>query len=240
MLKTIYRRSAQCVFAALAACVLPLAAQAATINIILSNMDVLYMGSTGGGSLYDAMGGFGGGTLDEVMADDISTAVFELDGNPVGSALVNTAADGDDLHVDLRISNLGPTITKGIFNPAIGNNGNAFGLDFFTDTGLRLRMNTDEVKLYVDDFTFFFTGAGQVYDQNLPSGLEFNTSIPVQFAFTATFPSVPNTPTISQAVGSGALTISGIQIPEPATCGLLIAGLVVPGLALILRNRRRT
>jgi hypothetical protein len=236
MMESIRRRATQTMFAALTAMSLPLVAHAGTINIILSDMDVTYMGSTHGGSLYDAMGGHSGGALAEATADDISTAVFELD-NVIQGTLINTGADGDDIHVDLHIDGIGATIPKNVFLPSVGSNGGAFGLDLFTDTGFRVRITTDTVSLFVSNNVFFFAGEGLVYDQSLPFGLlPFSMTQPVQFSFTATLPSVPITPTISMAIGSGALTISGIEVPEPAMAGLVVAGCLGMGLG---RRRRR-
>src|SRR5688572_33147303 len=119
MFQPIRRRATQSLIAAIVALGLPMAAYSGTINIIMSDMDVMYMGSTHAldpepdGSLYDAMGGHSGGTLAEATADVISTAVFERDDVILGM-LINTAADGDDLHADLHIDGIGPTITKGV------------------------------------------------------------------------------------------------------------------------------
>ncbi|MEX2308760.1 MAG: PEP-CTERM sorting domain-containing protein [Pirellulales bacterium] len=236
MLQPIRRLAARGIFTALTAICLPLAVEAGTINIIASDMDVTYMGATHGGSLFDAMGGHSGGALAEPTADDISTAVFEVD-NVIQGTLINAAGDGDDIHVDLHIDGIGPMITKGVFLPSVGSNGGAFGLDFFTDTGVKVRITTDDVSLLVSNNVFFFTGSGLVYDQSLPFGIApFSMTIPVQFSFTATLPSVPITPIIASAIGSGALTISGIQVPEPAIAGLLTMGCLSMGV-MVRRHR---
>jgi hypothetical protein len=237
MLRFFHRQAAQYVLAALAGCLLPLAAQAGTINIILSDMDVNYMGSTSGGSFYDAMGGFSGGNLAEGTSDDISSAVYEMDGNPVGT-LINTAANGDDIHVDFRVTNVGATIAKNVFFPTLGNNNGAFGLDLFTDSGTQLRLGTDEVSVFINNNVMFITGSATLLSQGLPFGLALDPSQPVQFAFTATLPAVPNTANMGMAVGSGALTISGVMaIPEPAEIALLLPAAFIVGLALARRQR---
>src|SRR5687767_14792474 len=75
MFQPIRRRATQSLIAAIVALGLPMAAYSGTINIIMSDMDVMYMGSTHAldpepdGSLYDAMGGHSGGTLAEATAD---------------------------------------------------------------------------------------------------------------------------------------------------------------------------
>jgi hypothetical protein len=242
MLQPIRRLTARGIFAAAAALLLPLAVEAGTINIIASDMDAEYMGATHtldaepDGSLYDAMGGHSGGTLAEGTADVISTAVFERD-NVILGTLINTAADGDDIHVDLHVDGIGTTITKGTFYPSLGSNGDAFGLDFFVETGagVRLRITTDTVALRVTNNIFQFDGEGTVVDQLLPFGIK--PLLPtVQFSFTATLPSVPVTPVIAIAVGSGALTISGVEVPEPVTAGLAMMGCL--GTVVMIRRRR--
>lgn len=239
MFGSIRRRAAQSLFAAVTACCLPLVAQAATISIHMTDMDVLYMGSTSGGSLFDAMGGFSGGSFAEGTADDITSADFEVDSTNVGS-LSNTGADGDDIHVDLRITNIGPTVPKNVPLPVVGNNNFLFGLDFFTDAGHFLSLNTDEVSLWISDGFFLFSGAAQFESQNLPFGLALDPSQPIQFSFIANFPSVPTGPLgtpIAQAVGSGVLTISGTVIPEPSTYVMLCTGFAVAAIGVMFRNR---
>jgi hypothetical protein len=223
----------------------PLVAEAGTINIILSDLDVVYMGNVSGGAIYDAMGGINGGNLIENESDTISTAYFEMDGlpangTPAASTLINTGADGDDLHLDFRMTNIGATVPKNVFLPSVGNNGNAFGVDFFTDTGLMLRLNTTNMSLRISNNVFTFDGEGQLYSQNLPFGLAINQSIPVVYSYTATLPSVPmgaNGTPIGQAIASGALTISGIMVPEPTSSLLLGAVTFVIGALLMRRNR---
>jgi PEP-CTERM motif len=242
MFQSIRRRATQSLIAAVMAAGLPMAAYGGTINIFLSDMDVMYMGSTHAldpdpdGSLYDAMGGHSGGSLAEATADVISTAVFERD-NVVLGTLINTAADGDDLHADLHIDGIGPTITKGVFLPSVGSNGDNFGLDFFVETGagVKLRITTDNVSLRVTDNVFQFDGEGTVVDQSLPFGI-LPLQPTVHFSYTATLPAVPTTSVISMATGSGALTISGVEVPEPATVMLSLLG-GIASLAL-LRQRR--
>jgi hypothetical protein len=245
MFGSIRRWTAQSFLAAVAACCLPLAAQAGTINIILSDMDVLYMGDEMGGAIFDAMGGINGGNLVESEADSIGTAYFEMNGAPANgtlaaSTLINTAANGDDIRLDFLMQNIGATVPKNMFLPSVGNNANGFGLDFFTDTGLRLRLTTTNMSLRISNNVFTFDGEGTLYSQNLPFGLAINQSLPVVYSYTATLPSVPvggNGFPIAQAVASGALTISGIMVPEPATNLLLGSTAVAMGFVLLRRKR---
>jgi hypothetical protein len=224
---------------ALAALCLPVVAQGATINIILSDMDVNYLGSAddGAGALFDAMGGYAGGNLDENQADRIKTAVFERDGNIVGTLMDDAGNGGDDLHADLRVDAVGASIPLGVFQPSLGNNGGGFGLDFFTEGGANsLQLGATNVSLLLSQGVFFFTGQATLRSQNLPFGLAFDASKPIYFSYTATLPGVNGVSPASSAIGSGALTISGELIPEPATIGLL--GLGILGLAAGAFRRR--
>jgi hypothetical protein len=245
MIGSNHRRAAGIVLAAFAVLCLPIVAGAGTINIILSDLDVLYMGDEMGGAIFDAMGGINGGNLVENEADTIGNAYFEMDGLPANgttaaSTLINNPGNGDDLKLDFLMTNIGATVPKNVFLPSVGANGNSFGLDFFTDTGFRLRLNTTSMTLRISNNVFQFDGEGQLYDQNLPFGLVINQSLPVAFSYTATLPSVPtggNGFPIAQAVASGALTISGIMVPEPATNILLCTALGIVGFTVLRRKR---
>jgi hypothetical protein len=97
------------------------------------------------------------------------------------------------------------------------------------------------VSLFISNNSFFVTGEVQLDQQNLPFGLAFDPTQPIQFSFSANFPSVPAGPNgtpMTSAVGSGVLTISGTQIPEPSTYAMLFSGLVVIGLAMVHNKRR--
>jgi len=240
MIKPIRRRAVQVIFTLLAVISLPLAVQAATINIILSDMDVTYSGSTSGGSLFDLMGGFSGGTLDPSVSDDISTAVFERDDN-IEATLVNNAPDA--IHADFRLTGVGPTITKNVFVPSVGSNGGAFGFDLFIDPPgadppeALLRLGVTSVSLLLTNNVFFFTGEATIISQNLPAGLILASAQPVVFSYTATLPAVNGgLTTVSMAGGSGAFTISGTAIPEPTIPALAIMGSLSAG--VIVRRRR--
>jgi hypothetical protein len=200
-------------------------------------MDVTYLGTTSGGSLFDAMGGFAGGALVEATADTITTATFELDGNIEG-VLVDTAVDGDDLHNDLRVTGIGPTIVKNVLHPSLGTTGNAFGIDFFTDTGFKVRLNVDDVTLFLTNNVFFFTGEAEIWDQMLPFGIpRISDAHPVLFSYTATMPAVNGAlAAVGMAGGSGVFTISAVTVPEPAMVGL--ACLACMGLSFFRRRVR--
>ena len=239
MIEMIQRRASVRVIVALVALCFPLAAQGATINIILSDVDVNYLGSAdeGAGALFDAMGGYAGGNLDENQADRIKTAVFERDGNIVGTLMDDVASGADDLHGDLRIDAVGASIPLNVFQPSLGNNGGNFGFDFFTEgAGNSLQLGITNVSLLISQGVFFFTGQATLRTQDLPFGLAFDASKPIYFSYTATAPGVNGTSPTSMGIGSGAFTISGELIPEPATIGLLGLGLAVLSAGAIRRR----
>lgn len=236
MIGLIRRRAAQSVLATLSVCFLSLTVQAGTINIILGNLDVSYLGNTNGGVFFDSMGGVQGGVQgDPTFADGISNAVFELDGNTVATLDGST----DPLFGDFRIINIGPSLTKGVMS-TVGNNGGGFGFNFFSDSGFELSLGMTNVQVFVTNNVFFFTGEATVLPgQNLPMGLQFDTSQPVAFSYTATFPAVQAGATTGSALSSGALTISGIAIPEPGAL-IMIGGVLPLALGLMRRPRRAT
>jgi hypothetical protein len=222
MLQKFLRRTTLGVMAAVAAVCIPLSAESATINIILSDVDVTYFGDAAGnmGSIYDTIA-HPGGNLNPAEADGIETAVFELDLGEVGTL---TRTDDGELSGDLKIDGVGATLPLGSLQTGVGSNGGGFGFDFFTEAGDRLRLGIDEVDVLLTNGVFFFTGSATVIDQDLPFGLVFDTTQPVQFSYTATLPVLNGGPTVDRALASGALTISGTQVPEPATLLLLVAG----------------
>ena len=227
--------------AGLAVLALPLAVQAATINIILSDMDVIYSGNQGApqGAIYDNVA-LPGGTKNPLLADPISQAEFELGGGPPPAAPGgdNTISfDDDRMWADLRVDGIGPALATNVLQ-TVGANGNDFGLSFFSDSGLMLDLNINELDVLVSPAVFFFTGeVTELVSQNLPFNLQFDPTQPIQISFTATFPTVLNQSTITSAVASGALTISGTQIPEPSTMLLLLAGVTGIGLVAVQRPR---
>jgi hypothetical protein len=232
----IRRRASQSLLLAVAVVASPMFAEAATINIILSDMDVSYTGNTSGGVLFDTTGGTPGGGLNPALADSLSSGVFELDGTTVATLPAGT----EDLFGDLRVINMGPTIAKNVFHPTLGNNGGGFGFDFFTDNGFKLQLGMTSVSLFLSDGVFFFTGQATVLPgQNLPGGLAFDESQPVQFSYTATLPAVQAGATTNSAMSSGAFTISGIAIPEPAAYALVCTGMLA-ALFAVRRQQRRS
>ena len=127
------------VWAVLLGACLPIVASAGTINIILSDVDVVYSGANFGGSVYDVVG-HRGGNLNPAEADNIKTAVFEMDMASVGAVMSGDAGFGQ-MHPDMKIDGVGNSLNSlpappgANFHPGIGSNGGGFGLDWFTTVG---------------------------------------------------------------------------------------------------------
>jgi hypothetical protein len=231
------------VWAALVGACLPIVASAGTINIIISDSDVVYSGANFGGSIYDVVG-HPGGNLNPAEADNVKTAVFEKDMASVGAIMSGDAGFGQ-MYVDLKIDNVGASINSNPvppganFHPGIGNNGGGFGLDWFTSVGgYKLQLGITSIDLLLSSSNFFFTGTATLIDQNLPFGLAFDPNQPIVFSYTATLPGLmgPIGARVG-AMGSGALTISGTLIPEPTTIGLALVACSLAGLAAGRRRR---
>jgi hypothetical protein len=211
---------------------------AGTINVILSDVDLSYLGSANGGtgSIYDSIG-FVGGNLMADQADELEVAIFELDMVPV--ATIMNSPPGNVLSGDFRVNGMGTTLATG-YQQNLGSNGGGFGFDLFTTSGVQLRLGIDKF----DDFlltpgpnpVLFLSGTATVLSQqNLPAGLAFDMAQSVTFAYTATEVGVVGSPA-SGLMASGAMTITGLQVPEPATFGLVVVGLSLGGWALVRRR----
>jgi hypothetical protein len=242
----ILRRATQSFLFALVAFALPMMVDAGTINIIIGDQNVVYLGTEAGntGSIFDTPGGHGGGNETPVTASQVTTATFKLDGDVEGTLL---NSNPPLLYGDLRVDGVGNQVPKGTFQANVGNNGGGFGFDFFTTDGHLVELGIDELSgLLIGDGIFFFHGTATVnlLSQILPFNLEF-TSPTVSFSYTATSVSVPlggPGTLINMALGSGAFTITGegIKVHEPAATILLASGLGIAGLAWNRRRQRST
>lgn len=226
------RRAALSLFALVAALGFPLAAQSATINMIISDVDVSYSGGAAGntGSIFDVIA-HPGGNLNPAESDEVESVVFELDMVNQGTL---TSVPANVLSADLRVDGVGATLPLNTFQTGIGSNGGGFGFDWFSASGEKLRLGIDKVDVLLTNNVLFFTGTASLLDQNLPFGLQFKASEPIVFSYTATLPGVVGSPATG-AMASGALTISGEQVPEPGTLILIVAS----ALASVAVFRRR-
>ena len=94
---------------------------------------------------------------------------------------------GTTLYADLKVDGVGATIPLGSLN-TVGSNGGGFGIDFFTSAGNTVRLGLNAIDLLVTNNVMFFTGTASVISQNMPFGLQFDTSQPIVFSYTATLP----------------------------------------------------
>lgn len=219
--------------AALMGVCLPVAANAGSINIILSDVDVTYAGDQGvGGAIYDVTG-LNGGSKNTTEADKVASAVFEQDMLPVATLM---PGGGTEYYADLRIDGIGATVPLAGLNN-VGNSGGNFGFDFFSSPGnVAFHLGIDSIDLLLTNGVLFFTGtASNVTSQNLPGGLAFDTTKPIYFSYTATLPGIVGSPA-TMAVASGAMTISGTMIPEPATLATFVIGLALAAAGMTRRR----
>jgi hypothetical protein len=215
----------------LAAWCVPLAAQGATINMILSDVDVQYNGDVG--SIYDTIGQ-PGGNLNPAEADVVEAATFEVEPDVGPTQDLGTLMDspGDTMSGDLRINGVAGSLALNTLLTNVGANGGGFGFDWFTQSGNNLRLGISSLEnALITNNVFFFTGTATVLSQNLPFGLAFVPNSNVVFSYTATLPSLNGVSPTRFAQGSGALTISGTLVPEPATFGLVSIGAVLLGIS---------
>src|SRR5688572_26345768 len=155
MIELIHRRASMRIIVALVALCLPLVAEGATINMILSDMDVQYNGEASGntGSIYDTIGQ-PGGNLNAAEADEIEAAVFEVDMTHIGTL---TSSAGNMLSGDLRINGVGASLPLNSLRTNIGSNGGGFGFDWFTQSGNNLRLGINSLdNLLITNNVFFF------------------------------------------------------------------------------------
>lgn len=200
---------------------------AKTINIILSDLDLIYNNQSGG-AIYD-MTGLPGGNMSPGESDPLQGAVFELDMTPIsGSPFMN------DMWGDFLLDGVGQ-LSKGLSFDTVGANTDDFGFQWFDDAGHFLKLNFEELDVAITDFVFLVTGTASSLDsQNLPGGLAFDPNQPIVVSYTATLPMTAGDP-LEAVLASGAMTISGTLIPEPAT--LAMAAMVATG-CLVSRRRR--
>jgi hypothetical protein len=236
MIERFRRRATGSFLAVLMALCVPLVAHGATINMVLSDVDVTYFGdaSNNSGSIFDTIGQ-PGGNLSPAEADVVEAVTFEVDTTHTGT-LMNSP--GSALYGDMRINGVGATLPLNTLLTNRGSNGNVFGFDWFTQSGNNLRLGINAVDVLLTNNVFFFTGTATVLSQNLPFGLAFAPGT-VAFSYTATLPSLNGVNPSQSAMGSGALTISGELIPEPGTIGLLAVGGALVAGAMMRRRPQR-
>lgn len=230
-----------CVLALTAAAVcLPSAASAGMLNILISNFDIAFDGTTGEITDFQRPAG---GNLDPGESRTVSS--FELEADGVSEALLMNPPDA--LFADLKITNLGSELTTGALVQGAGGSGDDtdFGFDFYTTAGggTELRLGIDDISYTVvptgiPGLNFFnYFAEAKVLSQSLPNGRLLSEDVIISYTATEvmTFQGQNGVRTL---VASGQMTITGnMAIPEPATASLF--GLAcVAGIAANRRRRR--
>lgn len=207
-------------FAVVALLSLDLAAHAASIRIDISGLDLIYDYDGVDAVIHDA-GSIGGGDGDPADSDPLTSVTIEVD-----NVLVDVLTT--DIFADVGLSI--PPIPMGgglVTNPLP-----AGIFDLLTSSiapGWGLAINIEEVQVSYTDLGFIqfvFGGAiGNIFDQNLPS-IPPNTfvgnPVTVSFAAQVSSDSVTNDGTfLTGFTATGAGTIQGNLVPEPATCSLI-------------------
>jgi hypothetical protein len=211
-------------FCAIAFCVASLA-QAGTIEIQFSGLNLVYNGS----SIFDA-GGIPGGSGDPAQSDPLSSMSILVDGDLVGSVLTS------DIFADVLIQGV-EDIPVGGGAVTSDSNFGGFGFDLLTKNelgGWGLGLNLDEIQIFYSGNKIFLAGGGtafSLFEQDLPFGVEFNPTQPINISFTsAALTGVTDDGTFLTGFNSsGTGNVRGtMRIPEPATLGMaLVCGLVL-------------
>ncbi|MGL4512106.1 MAG: hypothetical protein ACRCT8_03390 [Lacipirellulaceae bacterium] len=194
--------------AALVATASPVAI-AAQVNLILSDVDLVY--DVAGQTVHDTASPLGG-NLAQAESDALASTVFEIDNVLLASASSASMGSFADLGL-VGLPALGP-----LSPPRLSVAG--FGIDWFTGTGDYLRLSIESVDVLLNSGVMFFSTEAAVISQSLPSGLRVGPTVMV--SFTASTPVTQGGPNVlASATASGAMTISGLLIPEPAAIGLV-------------------
>lgn len=218
---------------------LPAVSQAATINLNLENLDVVYNGAANLLHDINSESNADGGTKVASKADKLTGSTFTLDGDVKDQRMA-----GDDIYGDLRIENLPGSIAAPDLDGvpvtfAIGDNDFSFGFDWFLQQGgstvSSLGLNFDRAVVTLTDNaggapSLTVTAATTDWTQdNLPAGLEFEPGTLIKFTYTSnnTAAAPVNGADYTNIFGmEGVVNISGESvIPEPAAGFMLLGSL---------------
>lgn len=202
-------------------------AQAATIQISFTGMNLVYDGS----SLYDA-GSTTGGDGDPADADPLVSVDFSVDGSPVGSL-------SSDISLDVFIPDVTgiPAAANAVDVQTTPGNPGYFDLLIGTSplAAQLLLVDLEEVTIsYIDvmnlvQFTFG-ASVGSIFDENLPFGLAMGNPVTVSFsAQVVAGTKTDNGTDITGFNAQGTGEFQGLQVPEPSTCLWALFGLIAVG-----------
>lgn len=206
--------------------------EAAMINTIIGNFDIAFDGASGEITDFNRPNG---GNLDTAESRTFTSLEIEVDGVTEFTKM----NPPDALYGDLKLTNLGSELATGALTSGGGTGDpNAFGFDFFDTDGNSLRIGIDDIDYTVVEtglpgLNFFnWFAEGKILSQSLPNGIAYATDVLV--SYTATDVMVMQGQNgVRTLVASGAMTITGNNVPEP-TAAMLLA---LAGAGSLFRRR---
>ncbi len=207
---------------------------AATINLSIGGLDIMYDGPAKLIRDLNSLGTPAGGNQVAAEANPLVSSTFEF-----GDMVVEQFMASDAIFGDLLVKNLPSDIAAPTpFTLVEGNNDLSFGFDWFLQEGgatvssLQLEFDSVNVALFdtgADDPVISINASTTKWSAfNLPGGLAFVPGARLNFSYTtadtAAAPTNANEYTVVFGM-KGVANITGEAIPEPAAGYFLLAGL---------------
>lgn len=224
-------------------------AGAATINLNMDSLDLMYNGMAGLIHDINSESNADGGNSDPNEANPLDATTFTLDDTVVAQFMAS-----DAIYADLLIKNLPDEIEAPDINSipdpgpvtfAIGENNFSFGFEWFLDNGgateSSLTLDFDKAVVILTDTgsgppTFTISASTTQWSSfNLPDELQFLPGTELAFSYTAQNTAVAPTEDDAYTVVfgmKGVASISGAAIPEPSAGYLLLASLASTAVAV--------